>query len=66
MLQAILDRLVREPVVLRNAVAGGAAIIAIFGVTVPDSTLNTVIDVIGLVIPLVVATVSARAKVTPV
>lgn len=66
MIRSILERLVREPLVLRNAVAGGIAIIAIFGVTVPDSTANTLIDFLGLLLPLLVATWSARAKVTPV
>lgn len=66
MLSAILDRLHREPVILRNAIAGIVALVAVFGVTVPDATLNTLIDMAGLVISLAWATVSARNRVTPV
>lgn len=65
-LRSILIRLHGEPVVLRNAIVGVVSLIAIFGVNVPDATLNTVIDFAALAISLLWATVSARARVTPV
>lgn len=65
-LRSILIRLHNEPLVLRNAIVGIVSLIAIFGVTVEDATVNTIIDFAALSISLLWATVSARARVKPV
>lgn len=65
MLQSIIDRLVREPVVLRNLVSGAVLILTVFGISVPDATQNTIIDMAGIVLSVLIS-MSARSKVTPV
>lgn len=64
-LKAALVRIHNEPVLLRTVVGGAIALLAIFGITVQDGTLDPVIDVAGLIIAFLV-NASARAKVTPV
>ena len=64
LIRAAAQRVRDEPVLVRSVIGGGIALLAIFGITVNDSGLDSVIDVIGLLAGILV-NATARQVVTP-
>lgn len=64
-LRAIAARIAGEPVLVRTVAGGVIALAAIFGVTLNNTSLDPIVDFIGVLAGLIVS-LTARAKVTPV
>ena len=65
-IRALIDRILREPILLRNAAIGLVSIVALFGLTIEESSVDKVLSVVFLVLPLLASWLAARPATTPV
>ena len=61
-----IDRIVREPILLRNAAIGLISVVALFGFTIETSSVDKVLSVVFLILPLVASWLATRGAVTPI
>lgn len=55
-----------EPVLIRAAIAGVVSILALFGIEPPTDVVDAISQIAVVALPIALAAMSARSKVTPV